>query len=396
MKHHRAFIRQLQKIKAKLRPLPRDNFWKFMQKSPLKGICLSLKRNKEPIRGVELYRGFLFVKDKIKDSKRETKFKREVDSFCNTVVKHYDELRNQNYQLSAEIRAQAILMKVMPDYKVIRVDDGSASSQIDLKATNDLRKHTIAIEVTQYTNSNLNRKKDPEKKIHFTKLKRDWVVHVNNNAAKEIDTKYTQKVCSLLIEIERKYATSDTIAIFTSELRVNELSKLFIQLNIPYIYGNKTGNTAGSIQFPIGEHYFPRNEENEALKKILEIAHNESIKEDNRKKLRESGANEKHLFIIILSDHEKEKYFEALVDHLNSSDKTISVSAEIDTFKNFLVIFNTANVVWVEYATYNSSGRVVSSLIKITKKEDELIFSLICNKEPYIKEAKNENSFCRL
>ncbi len=33
---------------------PKDNFWQFMQKSPLKGISLSLKRNQDLIRDIDL------------------------------------------------------------------------------------------------------------------------------------------------------------------------------------------------------------------------------------------------------------------------------------------------------------------------------------------------------
>lgn len=33
---------------------PSDNFWKFMQKSPLKGINLSFKRNKDAPRDIDL------------------------------------------------------------------------------------------------------------------------------------------------------------------------------------------------------------------------------------------------------------------------------------------------------------------------------------------------------
>jgi antitoxin Phd len=33
---------------------PNDNFWQFMQKSPLKGISLSLKRNKDTTRDIDL------------------------------------------------------------------------------------------------------------------------------------------------------------------------------------------------------------------------------------------------------------------------------------------------------------------------------------------------------
>lgn len=33
---------------------PSDNFWEFMQKSPLKGINLPLKRNKDTTRDIEL------------------------------------------------------------------------------------------------------------------------------------------------------------------------------------------------------------------------------------------------------------------------------------------------------------------------------------------------------
>lgn len=33
---------------------PKDNFWQFMQKSPLKGVNLSLKRSKDTPRDIDL------------------------------------------------------------------------------------------------------------------------------------------------------------------------------------------------------------------------------------------------------------------------------------------------------------------------------------------------------
>ena len=86
MQNHESAIWQLQEAKAKLSQLikqatlrpqfisvhgekavvvlslqdfnqlvqPSDNFWQFMQKSPLKGINLSLKRNKDAPRDIDL------------------------------------------------------------------------------------------------------------------------------------------------------------------------------------------------------------------------------------------------------------------------------------------------------------------------------------------------------
>jgi hypothetical protein len=344
------------------------------------------------------YKGFLFVKDKTENAKRETKFKNEVDLFCDTVAKHYDELRTQEFTVSAETRAQAILMRIMPDYGIIRVDDGSASSQIDLKAISRVKKHSIAIEVTQHTNNNLNRKKDPERIDDCRKLNRDWTLHVNNNVSEQIDIEYTKKVCSLLIQIEQKYAIDDTISIDANIPETNNLLEPFIKLNELNIFSiySKKSNSTGSIQYCIHEHYFPNDIKNEAPKKILEIAYNECVKDDNQDKLKKSGMNEKHLFITILSDHEKEKYFEALVNQPASFDQTVSIPEEIDGLKEYSAIFDTADVVWIEYATFDATGKVVSSLIKITKKDDKFVFSLTYNKEPYIQEIKDENPICRL
>lgn len=100
--------------------------------------------------GFESYKGFLFQSAQ---NKKIAEYKEAIDVFHENIKKPYDDNSAFPEKLE-EILTQAILIKTMPDCKIIKIDNGSESSQIDLIARKE--GSDIGIEVTQFTEENYN------------------------------------------------------------------------------------------------------------------------------------------------------------------------------------------------------------------------------------------------
>jgi hypothetical protein len=339
----------------------------------------------------ETYRIFSFVKNRKGETKKVRDFRRQVDLYHEIINKRYD--GSSAPKKLEEILAQAVLTKVMPDYELIKIDDGSSSSQIDLIAQSKLNNHTIAIEVTQYADNNYSLIKSKERGEYPSEYTtRKWTVHVNNDIAPQIGRKQILRIDKILHNIEINFKPDEDIAILCSELDPYskiDISALEKEFEVRYIFGEanlehrENSKGKGSITIVLGGTFSPEGEE-KTLEKILEIAYAECQKEDNKKKLSHNSAGERHLFVVMAFSFGKGLALEWLIEQFKNS----TAINERNVPEEYVIISEIADVVWIGgLYDWTESGTRAFNLIKITKKKDEFIFDFIAYKEPYLNDS---------
>ncbi|HAT7918519.1 TPA: hypothetical protein KLD61_000679 [Legionella pneumophila] len=230
---------------------------------------------------------------------RKTKFEKEVDYTHQLVSQDYDsywENHEINRPKHIETIAQIILMRIMPDHKIIMMDNGAQNNQYDFLVLGT--DHRISIEVTQAINEDdLKLHKFLQEnghKIQIKELTFNWILNLNTNAKKIVP-----KILMMNLKQIEYFCFQNGLTEFRSKniyARCPELSQPLEKLS-----GVGVTNLIGKYNKLKGmiEIYGPFESSSYSLNHFFDIIGDVCNKPDNKKKLLASKTVSRHIFIPV-------------------------------------------------------------------------------------------------
>lgn len=255
------------------------------------------------------YKGFYYLS---KNTKHDNQLESNIDA-CLQYIESHDQ---EPPKMHDEILSCIILTEILPDHKIIKMDNGSADKQnhVDFLAIDD--ENQIKIEVTRYVEKNYINIKN-KKPYPTYQATREWDIYINNNSGTDIH-KNIKYIDNLLYLLENRSSNNDDI--LGQDYLHNQNYNDFIEitalkaLGINHFFSPKNSCGKKQIIVNIGGTCSLGEDKYKPLKKALMIAENECQKEDNQKKLCcKLNSQKRAIFIPIEFSFDAAQYIEWLM-----------------------------------------------------------------------------------